>query len=175
MRKRDKLKNIEEANLMLEQTYLDSKTLFTEENTKQIIKEICVNVNKKFKEILDNYRGVTPFNVHRNRNKNLGTYLESLKSVCNRGQVDEKDIRKATNNLLHQLYYEPTGHDTKMLSWGKATVMGRFDMLLRKLTNFKMPKEEPSTGEIKTFNATLDTETAKRAQDSWDKNFYSNK
>lgn len=171
MKKRDKLKNMEEANLMLEQTYLDSKALFTEENTKQIIKEICVNVNKKFKEILDNYRGVTPFNVHRNRNKNVGNYLESLKSVCGRRQVDEKDVKKAANNLLHQLYYEPTGHDTKILSWGKTPVMGRFDMLLRKLTNFKGPKQQPTTQETPTFNATFDDETAKRAKDNWEKDF----
>ena len=43
MRKRDKLKNIEQANLMLEQCYLKSKGLLKEDTTSDIFKDISTD------------------------------------------------------------------------------------------------------------------------------------
>ena len=64
MRKRDKLKNIEQANLMLEQSYLKSKGLINEENVDSI------------QELLSNLYHGRPVNLNSDYEENKNKFNE---------------------------------------------------------------------------------------------------
>lgn len=183
MRRIDKIKNMEKANLMLESRYVTLKenlpkcppnTKWSEElqrctkikgtedigkNIDQIVREICKKINNP--SILKAYKTIT-------KNKNLDAYFERLKSVCVRQDVT--DVKKEARNFLQQVYHESPTSVAQQFQ-GET---GRFDMLLRKLTNFKEPNksiQKPGTQETPTFNATFDDKTAKIARDNWEKDF----
>jgi hypothetical protein len=103
MKKRDKLKNYEQANLMLEQSYLKSKGLLKEENTEEL-KRLKIKIQEVFPESLyGNYLSKLPTeNVYKlyqvidnnSQSMNDSALLDVLKgNEEKRGEVEKEKLQ----------------------------------------------------------------------------------